>query len=405
MGKLKVVWLCHFSDAEIQSYLKPFKKVNEYAPWISRMLHILENDSRFELYVIAPHEYIRGIHKFDIRGIHYIFYNAHMPIIGRHWPVFFKWDYITDFFTNKLITKYLMSEINPDIIDLKGAENPYYSSSILQFIRKYPTILTIQGFISHSTQLQSNLVAKKVYYEKMIIKSMSNAFFRTKKMGNDLKTLNPSINLYWSLFPYAKITSPAIKKKLEYDIVFFASVTKDKGIGDLLEAVALIKKSNQNISLCVIGKGEIENYQQVADNLRISDNVYWAGFLPTQEDVFSLVLKAKISVLPTYHDIMPGGIVEAMMLGLPVVTYDVDSNSEINENDEVISLVKKGDIEELVRAIVELLDNSDLRVERGAKGKKRAKEMFVINNETFKTSLLDAYRSVINLSGHKLITS
>jgi len=318
-----------------------------------------------------------------------------MPIIGRHWPRFFKWDYISNFFTNKLITKYLVNKIKPDVIHLHGAENAYYSSTILQFIHKYPCILMIQGFISHSSHAITKIGFKRISYEKRIIATIPNAFYRTQQMAEELKTINPSIHLFKSLYPYtfSQIKTENIEKK--YDIVFFAKVTKDKGIGDLLEALAILKKCQTDISLCVIGNGELDKYKQYANSLGLTENVYWAGFLPTQEEVHRMVVQAKLSVLPTYHDIMPGGIVEAMMLGIPVVSYDLENNQEINEKDEVISLVEKGNIHALANAIQMLLDNAELRKERSVKGIKRAKEMFLWTNEQLANSILVGYKTAI----------
>jgi len=71
-----------------------------------------------------------------------------MPLSGRHWPGLFKLDYWSDFRLNKNYIKNIIIKINPDIIHLFGAENAYYSSTILQFRNKYPIVITVQGFIS-----------------------------------------------------------------------------------------------------------------------------------------------------------------------------------------------------------------------------------------------------------------
>lgn len=395
--KIKVVWLCHFSNAEIQAILKPFKKVNEYAPWIPMTLKVLENDPRLDIYILAPHEYISGIHRFDIRGIHYIFYNAHMPFIGRHWPGFFKWDYISNFFTNKCITKQLVNKIKPDIIHLQGAENAYYSSTILPLLKKYPSILTIQGFISHASSLQSKQLKKRVVTEQKIIQYIPVAFYRTKKMAEDIKRINPSVMLFWNMYASLSIENELKQVNKKYDIVFFARVSKDKGIFDLLQAVAILKSTYPGISVCVIGGGCIEEGKKYAMDLGIANNVYWAGFLPTQKEVRQLAVQAKISVLPTYFDIIPGTIIESMFLGIPVVSYYTDSIPEINEKEEVISLVEKGNVHALAKAMQELLDNPELRKERSVKGIKRAEEMFVFEDEEIRLSLLKGYIHAIKV--------
>ncbi|MDZ7721967.1 MAG: glycosyltransferase family 4 protein [candidate division KSB1 bacterium] len=393
--KIKVVWLCHFTNKDVQDHIKPFKRIGEIAPWIPTSLKIWENDPRLELHVISPHEYIKGIKKYTKEGINYYFYNAHMPLIGRHWPGFLKWDYISNYKKNRRITKKLVNQINPDIIHLHGAENAYYSSTALQFINTYPTILTLQGFISKTSKINSTKVKKRIAVESEILRRIKNAFYRTNTMANDIKGFNPNINLFWNTYPKSEINYPQnISKK--YDLVFFARIAKDKGIEDLLKALSMIKKKKPNISLCVIGSGNIEPFKRIAEELGVHNNVEWAGFLPTQNDVHKMASKAKISVLPTYHDIISGTILESMFLKIPVVAYNVGSIHEVNEKEEIISLVDKLDVKGLAKAIENLLDNPDLRKERAEKSYKRAHKMFAHSDDEIRKSLLKAYRSVIN---------
>lgn len=399
--KIKVVWLCYFSNKEIQAYVKPFKKVNEGALWIPLSLKLLENDSRFEVYIISPHEYIRGLHRFTIRGIHYFFYNANMPLIGRHWPGFFKWDYISNFFTNKYITKYLVNKIKPDIIHLQGAENAYYSSTVLPLLKKYPTILTIQGFISHVSSVQSKQLKKVIAIEQKIIQSIPVAFYRTQKMADDIKRINPKVMLFWNVYGSFNVSVDIICDDKKYDVVYFARITKEKGIFDLLHAIAILKKTHPHISLYVFGGGNANEVKHYTYKLGIESNVNWVGFIPELKDLHKLAMQAKISVLPTYFDIIPGTIIESMFLGIPVVSYHTDSIPEINEKEEVISLVEKGNVHALAKAMQELLDNPELRNERSLKGIERANEMFVHEDEKIRLSLLKGYNYAIKFFQNK----
>lgn len=393
MNKIRVVWICHFSNAEVQQILKPSKKVNEYASWIPLSLKYIENNNKFEINIIAPHEYIRGIHQFDLREIHYYFFNPYMPIIGRHWPKFFKWDYISNFAKSKRIVRRLINQIKPDVIHLQGAENPYYSSTVLQFIDKHPTVLTVQGFFSHSSGGEKGLTLKRMNIEQEILQKIPVAFYRTKKMAMDIQMYNPNVHLFWHTYGSFYIDPIYVEKK--YDIVFFARISKDKGIVDLLKAISILKNKKSDINLCVIGGGDIVKFQYLAIELGINENVIWAGFLPTQKDVHQMAAQAKISVLPTYFDIIPGTIIESMFLGIPVVSYAVDSIPEVNEKGEVISLVEKGDIEALAKAMEELLDNEALRLERSQKAMKRAKDMFSFTNDQIVDSLYRGYIAAI----------
>lgn len=395
--KMKVVWLCHFRNKEIQDILHPRKRESEKAPWILVSLRIAEQDSRFEFHVVAPHPYISGVREFELRGIYYHFFNPYIPFIGYPWPRHFRFDYITNFWWNKRRVRQLVTKIQPDVIHLFGAENPYYSSTILPLVDKYPTILTIQGFISHTTLPRTKLIKKHISIEQEVIRSIPVCFFRSKTQAKDTREYNPDIELIPNVFGSYELKYDDVPREKKYDIVFFARICKDKGIDDLLVATSKIKQKKPDVSLCIIGSGRIEGYKQKCQELGISDNVIWLGFLPTRKDVHLTVAQSKISVLPTYHDILPGTIIESMFLGVPMVTYDVDSNPEINEDYEAIRLVKAGDTDALASALLTLLQNDEERELLSAMGKKRAYEMFAQSDKWVEDQWMEGYTRAIEI--------
>jgi glycosyltransferase involved in cell wall biosynthesis len=391
--KIKVVLLCHFTNKEIQAKLNPRKNLGEFAPWIPMFASIFENQEMVDLTIISPHEYITGVHSFTLRGVNYYFYNAHMPIIGRHWPGFFKWDLISKFLYNKFITRSLINKIKPELIHLFGAENDYYSSTLLQFKNKYPVLISIQGFIYKSSTTLNRVIESRINTEFKIITNFNNHAIHTKTLGDEVLNLNSKAKLFHVNYPIKYPNYMEMDKK--YDIVFFARISKDKGIGDLIQALAIIKIKKIDISLCVIGGGSLDQWKEFAVEQGVSENIYWAGFLPTQADVHEMASQSKISVLPTYHDMISGTILESLFLKLPVVAYNVGSIHEVNAQEEIISLVEKLDIEGLAKAIEYLLDNPEIAQEIAEKGYNRAHEMFVHSDAEIKESLMSAYYSVI----------
>lgn len=220
--------------------------------------------------------------------------------------------------------------------------------------------------------------------------------YNPNNVAKDIKAFNPNINLFWNTYPKKKM-EPIESTNKKYDFVFFARVTKDKGIVDLLKAFAIIKTKKPDITLCVIGGGNTEPFKSLAIELGVEKNITWAGFLPTQDDVHQIASQAKISVLPTYHDIISGTILESLFLKIPIVAYNVGSIHEVNEKEEIISLVDKLDIETLAKEMKYLLDNPDIRKDRAEKGYQRAYEMFAHSDEEIRKSLLNAYQIVIDV--------
>lgn len=390
--KIKVLWLCYFTNYDVQDIIKPYKRIGEVAPWISSLIPLFEKDDDVELHIVSQHEWITGYKKFTKKGITYHFINKGIPFIGRHWPGIFRVDLWTYYFYMKKRFAHIVKKVKPDIIHLHGTENEF-CTGITQFHEKYPVFITIQGFI-HKTESRSPVIQKRIDTELKILRMFNHYGYRTETMGRDIKSVNQSAILHWHKYP-VKVIAPADMEK-KYDIVFFARMSKDKGIVDLLKAVALIKKKKPEISLCAIGGGKTDGLRSLAHELGVEKNVFWAGFLPTQKDVHRLACAARISVLPTYHDIIPGTIVESMFLKLPVVAYDVGSIHEVNTNKEIITLVQKGDIETLAHAIIALLHDENKRKEKAELGYHRVMEMFNRNDDEIREDLLRAYRSTID---------
>jgi glycosyltransferase involved in cell wall biosynthesis len=390
--KLKVVWLCYFTNQFVQDKIKPWKRVGEIAPWISSMIPLFENDNTIELHVVSQHRWISGYKSFKNKGVTYHFFNAGIPVIGRHWPGFFRFDVWTDFVVMKINFSRILKKINPDIIHVHGVENEF-CTAITQFYGKYPVFITIQGFI-HKSSTKTFVESKKTQNELRILKMFNHFGYRTKTMGEDIKAMNKAAFLHWHNYPKLKI-SPIVVDK-QFDLVFFARICKEKGIEDLLQAVSMIKKEKPDISLCVIGGGKLDVWIEKAKELGISDNVYWAGFLPTQNDVYLMASTARICVLPTYNDTIPSTIIESMLLKLPVVAYDIGSIHEININSKVISLVEIFDVKGLANTISVLLNNEEMQKEIAEKGYKRILEMYSdITDNNVKTDILNAYSEVI----------
>ncbi|MCP4970271.1 MAG: glycosyltransferase family 4 protein [Arcobacter sp.] len=391
--KTKVVWLCHFSNQEIVNYFQT-KKNNDFAPWINQLISIFENNSSFEVHIIAPNYFINEATTFLKNNIRYNFYKSNYPFINQ------KYINLNFFWFAKRNVQKLVSEIKPDIIHLHGAENAYYSSTILQFFKKYPVLVTIQGFVHKSSKKKwpyEFVRKRRIKIENKVLQKATNFGIRAKFMESAIKEYNKNAKFHWHNYPINKPNlsenSDCIDK--EFDCVFFARITKDKGIEDLLEAISIVKKTKNDISLLVLGGANdvyLEYLKQMCVRLKIVDNVHFIGFLP-QEVLFKEATKARISILPTHHDIIPGTVIESMFLKIPVISYNVDGLPDINEDENNIILLPKGDIKGLSENILELLGNKELRNSYATKAYIKANTMF--DNNKILPSLVNIYQKII----------
>jgi glycosyltransferase involved in cell wall biosynthesis len=383
-------------NKNVKRYLSIDPKENDFAPWITLGIQEMQKRNDIELHIIAPFYRIRLNRSFIDQGIHYHCIKAGIPLFKTAWPHFFKFDRWSNFLAFKLQVKRLINKINPDIVDIHGAENPHYSSSAL-VITNCPVIVTIQGFFSLYPDLDEKNpeVRKTLKIERRILKTIRFFGLEGNFAETYIKSLNPDARIFRYHCPYAK-TELIKSKSKEYDLVYFTKISRMKGIEDLIKALSLVKKDISDIRLLVIGRGP-EKYLKYLNNLiadlGLKENVIYKGHMNDQKKMHEEVVKAKLSVLPTYNDRMSGTIVESMLLGIPVVSYDVGGNPDLNSNDENIILVKAGDIKNLAIEIVHLLKSEEKRQTLAEKALHYSTQVF--DNKASISNQIRAYKEVI----------
>jgi len=391
--RMKVVWICHFVSKDIIEHFND-KQINPFAPWINGLIKIFEKNEDVDLYIVAPNYFINKTYRFKSNNIRYYLFKINYPFSK------IKYLNLNILWFGKKNVHQIIDSIKPDIIHLHGAENAYYSSTLLPLLNKYPTIVTIQGFVFKSSKkkwLNEIVRLRRIKTEKKILTSAKNFGIRAKFMKETIQSFNPTAKFYWHNYPVniPIISEKEYKLEKEYDCVFFARLTRDKGIEDLLIAISLVKKIKKDISLIVLG-GASDFYfsylKQKCKKLNIEKNVKFFGFLP-QDQLFKTAIQAKISILPTYHDIIPGTVIESMFLKLPVISYNVDGLPDINETGENIILIERADVNGIADWILKLLVNDKLRHEYEMKGYKRAEEMY--RNENIYEDLLSIYEEIM----------
>ncbi len=138
-----------------------------------------------------------------------------------------------------------------------------------------------------------------------------------------------------------------------------------KGRWVFLEAAQKILKTNQDI-----GFVWISNSQPSDDELEKARS-YGLGknfvFLTSDQvgkehvDLFKLLRLADVFALPSYLEGLPISIIEAMALGIPTISTDINAIPEAIKHLETGLLIKPGDSEELKNAILKLKNDETLR--------------------------------------------
>ena len=372
-SKIKVVWICHFSNPQIRKRLKfknsfiRKKELFDFAIWNTNGIKEFEKFDDIELHVISPHAYISNIQEFNINGIYYYFFRSEhdslFEIIRSHICKKTK----TDYKKNTKIICSLINKINPDIIHLIGAENPYYGESVLSIPNNKPLVVSLQTLMNDAMfALNTNDSSESYNYrakiESDIIKRSS---YIGSKADHYRRTIHESIN------PNAKFMDMSlavgedvglIDYKKEYDFVYFAA-NISKAVDYAIEAYAISKEKHPNITLHIVGGYSEEfkkNLDQRIKELNISSGIDFTGKLATHDDVINEIRKARFALLPLKIDIVSGTIRESMANGLPVITTITPGTPTLNEKRESILLSEKGDFKSMADNMCLLIENESL---------------------------------------------
>ena len=102
----------------------------------------------------------------------------------------------------------------------------------------------------------------------------------------------------------------------------------EKNFHALIEAFSNIEQTDYK--LVIAGDADIEDtYSRKVKSMATENNVVLTGFIKGSK-LQTLLLNARLFVLPSSHEGLPISLLEAMSYGLPVLASDIPANKEIN---------------------------------------------------------------------------
>ena len=161
--------------------------------------------------------------------------------------------------------------------------------------------------------------------------------------------------------------------------VAFICVTRliwEKGIKELMESFKIIHSFNRNAKLLIVGWSDHDNPRHIPKSF-IDE---WNGkhnivFLGRKENIRELLTASDIFIYPSYYrEGIPRGILEALSMGLPVITTATPGCKLTVVHGENGYLIKPGSITELTNAMKKILQ-SDMK-EMSSKSRILAEEQF-----------------------------
>ncbi len=227
------------------------------------------------------------------------------------------------------------------------------------------------------------------------IKKRASAFFPIEK----IQTVHNGIDLK----NFARDREFSVSRKEmnlseeDFVIIFSGRLNQDKGISELIDAMLQLIEYPQ-IKLMILGGSFFENAMNEDDfigSLRdkaksIDSRIIFTGFIP-YKDVPNYLQLADIAALPSMWD-EPFGltVVEAMAVGLPLITTRSGGIPEICEGVATI-IDRDRIIDNLASAILDLYNHSEKRKKMAVASLKRAQ---LFDKETYAKQFFAAIEGI-----------
>jgi glycosyltransferase involved in cell wall biosynthesis len=192
---------------------------------------------------------------------------------------------------------------------------------------------------------------------------------------------------------------PELKRGRAHLVVYLGTMGPQEGVDLLLQSAAhLIKQKNRrDVSFVLIGGGsEIPRLKAQVAEKGLGDFVTFAGRIPDDE-LAAYLSTAEVCVAPDPKNPMNdkstmNKILEYMAYARPVVLFDLTEGRRSAEDAALYA--RPDDPVDFAEKITDLLDSEPLRLELGARGRKRIEER--LNWKMEQAALLAAYEAALD---------
>ena len=164
---------------------------------------------------------------------------------------------------------------------------------------------------------------------------------------------------------------PVARSREDFVFCVTSRLVRAKGIGELLEAFEKLYDSYANARLWLVGDGPDE--QIFKTRAASTDGVTFFGHSDTPLDY---VAACDVFVHPSHHEGFSLSLIEAAMLGKPIVACNVGGNPEIIKDGATGLLVPAQNPEALAEAMERLINDLELAKSLGANAKQVFNDSF-----------------------------
>lgn len=279
---------------------------------------------------------------------------------------------------NRIVkVKNIIKSYKPDII-ISFLPEPCFLILTLKKYNKIPTIISVRN--DPKKEYESKLY---YYLMKKLYPRADGVVFQTEEAK---EYFNSILHCSMKIIPNPinpEFISKPYEGKRNKIIVNVGRLHEQKNQELLIDAFSKISKKFYDYKLIIFGEGALrDKLNKQINELNLRDRVKLAGICQNLKDK---IYNASLFVLCSNYEGMPNALMEAMTMGIPVISTDCPCGGPrflINNNENGI-LVEPKNMDELVQAMEKILSNEEFATKLGKNASEISKILSpeIINDE------------------------
>lgn len=271
--------------------------------------------------------------------------------------------------------------LNLDILHTFTAKPNIYGT-IAGRIAKVPRIINLVEGLG-SFYLENDFKSRMI---RILIELLYKQIFKLADTVMFVNHDDPDYMIYKNIISPAKVFiikgvgidtkawKPLPKEDSWIRVTMIARALKHKGVEEFIEAATILGKKYPDVSFQFVGSPDEGNKFSVTEKYMQSQTSI--NYLGHQNNIRHILSQSDIFVLPSYREGLPRTSMEALSMGLPIVTTDVVGCRETVDEGKNGFLVPSKNASALADAIETLIINKDLRHRMGEKSRFKALKEF-----------------------------
>jgi glycosyltransferase involved in cell wall biosynthesis len=182
---------------------------------------------------------------------------------------------------------------------------------------------------------------------------------------------------------------------------YVGRIMPEKDLETWVHAASLVAHEYPQARFVLVGEGKDDSYleqlKRLAVDFGIGERTHFPGY---RSDLIPVYASFDLFVLSSRREGLPNSILEAMAMGLPVVTTDVAGAKELVVNGETGLVVPQQDVHGLAKAILTILGDEQRRLAMARAGRRRVEFEFSFSRRMGRIE--DLYEQILHLPPSQL---